>query len=87
MQLEYGEGFFLGAMSLNYAMTLIIWLLPVSLLWLGGILAGWLASVLALAGAVGFPILFYRSSRCWWLGIFLAVLPDKLPANRQEASR
>ncbi len=84
LRLERDEGGFLGAMSLNYGMTICLFLLPV----LGAYLLGWCggrtAAVLAGAGAVGFPILFYRSSRSWWLMNYYLVLPHHLPANQRE---
>jgi uncharacterized protein (DUF983 family) len=84
LRLERDEGSFLGAMSLNYGVTLVCYLLPLLLLYLGGVLSGAVASVLAALGAVGFPILCYRSSRTWWLMNYYLVLPHHLPANRQE---
>jgi hypothetical protein len=71
-------------MSLNYGVTIVLFLLPVLLLYLGGVLSGLVASIFAALGAVGFPILFYRSSRSWWLMNYYLVLPHHLPANRTE---
>ena len=42
------------------------------------------AAVLAGVGAVLFPILFYRSSRSWWLMNYYLVVPHHLPANQRE---
>ena len=39
------------------------------------------AIVLAGVGALGFPILFYRSSRSWWLMNYYLLVPHHLPAN------
>lgn len=86
LRLERDEGGFLGAMSLNYGMTICLFLLPV----LGAYLAGWCsgrtAAVLAGLGAVAFPILFYRSSRSWWLMNYYLVLPQHLPANQRTVA-
>jgi hypothetical protein len=82
LQFERDEGFFLGSMSLNYGVTLFVFLVPVLLLYLAGMLSGVVASVLAGAGAILFPILFYRSSRSWWLMSYYFFLPQHLPANR-----
>lgn len=84
LKFERDEGSFLGAMSLNYGMTLVLYLVPVLLLYLSGILSGLVASLLALVGAVGFPVLFYRSSRSWWLMNYYLVVPHHLPANQRE---
>lgn len=75
------EGFFLGSMSLNYGVTILGFLVPVLLLYLTEILSGRTASILAGVGAIGFPILFYRSSRSWWLMNYYFFLPHHLPAN------
>ena len=75
------EGFFLGSMSLNYGVTLVFFLLPVLLLWYWKVVGDTLAIVLAGVGAVGFPMLFYRSSRSWWLMNYYFFLPHHLPAN------
>jgi uncharacterized protein (DUF983 family) len=84
LKIERDEGFFLGSMSLNYGITLIGFLLPVLLLYLSGIFSGKVSAVLAVAGAIGFPILFYRSSRSWWLMNYYFFLPQHLPANKGE---
>ena len=81
---ERGEGFFLGAMPINYGVTLIFCLTPILLLRFFGFLSGWTAAVLAVLGALGFPVLFYRSSRSWWLMFYYFFLPHELPANSSE---
>ncbi len=87
LELERGEGFFLGSMSINYGVTLAVYHLPVLVLFLTGVLpAGW-AVGLAVAGALVFPVAFYRSSRSWWLAAFYLFLPHELPANRRALAR
>lgn len=83
LKLERDEGSFLGAMSLNYGVTICLFLVPVLLAYLAGWIGGAAASVMAGLGAVGFPILFYRSSRSWWLMNYYLVLPQHLPANQR----
>ncbi len=75
------EGFFLGSMSLNYGVTLVGFLLPVMLLAYYKVISTTTAIVLAGVGALGFPALFYRSSRSWWLMNYYLFLPHHLPAN------
>jgi len=75
------EGFFLGSMSLNYGVTLIGFLVPVLLLWYFKVIGDKLAIALAAFGAIGFPALFYRSSRSWWLMQYYFFFPHHLPAN------
>lgn len=75
------EGFFLGSMSLNYGVTLVCFLLPVLLLAFNKVIGVTTAIVLACAGAILFPALFYRSSRSWWLMNYYFFFPHHLPAN------
>ena len=84
LKIERDEGFFLGSMSLNYGVTIIGFLVPVLILYLVGVLSGVVAAVTAGVGAIGVPILFYRSSRSWWLMSYYFFLPQHLPANRGE---
>jgi len=69
-------------MSLNYGVTLVGFLTPVLLLAYCHVIGVTLAGVLAGAGALLFPVLFYRSSRSWWLMNYYIVFPQHLPANR-----
>jgi uncharacterized protein (DUF983 family) len=84
LPLERDEGGFLGAMSLNYGVTLCGFLVPVLIAYLAGVLSGCTAAWLAGLGAIFFPILFYRSSRSWWLMNYYLVLPGHLPANQRS---
>jgi uncharacterized protein (DUF983 family) len=75
------EGFFLGSLSLNYGVTLVGFLLPVLLLAYYHVIGVTTATVLAIVGAIGVPILLYRPSRSWWLMNYYFFLPQHLPAN------
>jgi uncharacterized protein (DUF983 family) len=81
-KIERDEGFFLGSMSLNYGVTLVGFLTPVMLLAYYKVIGVTMAIVLAGAGSLLFPALFYRSSRSWWLMNYYFFLPQHLPANR-----
>ncbi|HZZ18417.1 MAG TPA: DUF983 domain-containing protein [Opitutaceae bacterium] len=78
---ERDEGFFIGSMSLNYGVTLTLFITPVLILAYKGVVGTTLAIVLAGVGSIGFPILFYRSSRSWWLMQYYLLFPHHLPAN------
>ncbi len=80
--LEKDEGSFLGAMSLNYGVTIIVFLVPDLLFYLGGVFGGLTAAIIAGIGAIAIPVLFYRSSRSWWLMNYYFFLPQHLPANK-----
>jgi uncharacterized protein (DUF983 family) len=84
LKLEKEEGFFLGAMALNYGVTCIGLLSPVALLWYYGVLSGTTAAVLAAGLALGAPVALYRSSRSWQLMLYYYFFPQHLPANRRE---
>ena len=84
--LEKDEGSFLGAMSLNYGVTVILFLVPDLLLYLGGVFSGIAAAIIAGIGALGIPVLLYRSSRSWWLMNYYFFLPQHLPANKGAAA-
>jgi uncharacterized protein (DUF983 family) len=75
------EGFYLGSASLNFGMTIVCYLTPVMLLAYFDVIRVATAFALAGIGAVGFPILFYRSSRSWWLMNYYLFFPLHLPAN------
>ena len=83
LKIEKDEGFFLGAMALNYGVTLIVYLVPVLLLWYFGVLGVTVAIVAALVGSFVVPVLFYRSSRSWQLMLYYSFFPHHLPANRR----
>ena len=80
--IERDEGFFLGSLSLNYGVTLVGFMLPVTLLAVYHVIGTTTAIVLAGVGAIGVPALFYRSSRSWWLMNYYFFLPQHLPANK-----
>ena len=86
LKLEREEGFFLGAMALNYGVTCIVFLAPIALLWYYGVLGNTAAAVVAITAALLVPLLLYRSSRSWQLMLYYFFLPQHLPANRRELS-
>lgn len=82
--LERGDGAFLGSMSINYGVTIGLWLVPALILgWTGAIPGAWAIAMAIFGGAV-FPVLFYRSSRSWWFMLFYFFLPHELPINRRR---
>jgi uncharacterized protein (DUF983 family) len=77
------DGFFLGAMSLNYGVTLVFFLTPIAVLWYKGVLGDWAAGILAIVASLVVPVLLYRSSRSWQIMLYYFFLPQHLPANRR----
>lgn len=84
LRLEKDEGFFLGAMALNYGVTVVVFLVPVVLAWYAGWLSGRVAVGLAIGLSLVMPMLLYRSSRSWQLMLYYFFLPQHLPANRRK---
>ena len=78
------DGFFLGAMSLNYGVTLVGFLTPIGILWYKGVFGDTVAIILALAASVLVPVLLYRASRSWQLMLYYFFLPQHLLANRRK---
>jgi uncharacterized protein (DUF983 family) len=83
LPLERDEGFFLGSMALNYGVIVIGFFVPVALLAIGHVISMTAALTLAAGGAILGPVLFYRSSRSWWLANYYFFLPHHLPANQR----
>jgi len=75
------DGFYLGALVVNYTVTVFGLLLIVALATLRGWLAPRFAIGLSLGIAIIFPWLFYKWSWSFWLASYYGVLPGELPAN------
>ena len=86
MTLERGDGFFLGALSINYGIVAFFYISP--LLICG--FAGWLpleaVITVAFTGALILPLVLYRLSWSLWLMAYYSILSDELHANRPEDS-
>ena len=86
MKIERDEGSYLGSLSLIYGVTVVLYLVPMLLLYLAGVLSGMVASVAAGVGAIVVPILLYRPARSWWLMNYYFFLPHHLPANQRKVA-
>jgi uncharacterized protein (DUF983 family) len=84
LKFEKDEGFFLGAMALNYGVTCFGLLAPVAVLWYFGVLGGRTAAIVAGTLALVAPVVLYRASRSWQLMLYYFFFPQHLPANRRE---
>lgn len=78
LPMEKEDGWSLGAIPLNYAITCVFWILPVSALFLFGIVTLIPALVVAGIGCLVLPVLTYRFSKRLWLGIYYLVLPHEM---------
>lgn len=79
------EGGYLGALSLNYGVTLVCFLTPVLVLAWTGVIGSTLAIILCAIGALVVPVFLYRPSRSWWLMNYYVFLPHLLPANKDAS--
>ena len=84
MQIERGDGYYLGPLSINYAITVFTVVLPSLLLGFFGYITIKHALVVAFTGALLLPVLLYRLSWSCWLMIYYICLAQELPANQTE---
>jgi len=79
------EGAFLGALALNYGVTVFAVVLPIIVVcyWRGQ--SAVVIAALAISAAVLVPILLYRASRSWWLMCDAFFSPEELPYNQAPA--
>ena len=82
LPIESEDGWSLGAIPLNYAITCMFWVLPVGVLLLLDVLNLRYALLLAGLGCLVLPVLLYRFSKCLWLGIYYAMLPSELDLGK-----
>lgn len=87
LELNSGEGFFLGPMVINYGIAVLGFAVPCIALWAAGVFPLAWAFGVAAAGCVILPIVLYRVSWSLWLMIYFWFLPDRLPANRDSKHR
>ena len=80
------EGFFLGAMALNYAAAAFP-LVPVFVLVFMEKLSVPVALAICVAWGLIVPVLFYQMSKSLWMMMVYLVVPQRLPANQSESER
>ena len=82
MEFERGDGFFLGAMTLNYGLAVFGAVAPLLLLGTVGVVSFGVALTLAVLCGLTLPIALYRPTRSWWLMCYFFILPQQLPVNQ-----
>jgi uncharacterized protein (DUF983 family) len=90
LRLEREESGFLGAMTINYAVTAVVWLV-VLIVWLAVDLPDvrvlWL-TIVSIAVAVVVPLLFWPFSKTLWAAVdYLVYRTDPEYASREAADR
>jgi len=81
LDLDRGEGFFLGPWCINYTIVVFGIVLPAIVLANSARLPWNAAFVVAAIGCLLVPALLYRVSWSWWLMLYFYVSPERLPAN------
>lgn len=80
-RLETGEGSFLGPWTLNYTVTVFLFIVPSIVLAVREVIPWSVGIGLAVFGCLGLPFLLYRASWSWWIMLYYYFSPEKLPAN------
>ena len=80
------EGFFLGAMALNYAAAAFP-LVPIFVLVFMEKISVPLALAVCIAWGLIVPVAFYQLSRSLWMMMVYFVIPQRLPANQSAEER
>jgi len=82
LKFDPGGGFWLGPLVINYTVTALLFVSPLLVLGVRGVLPLNLAIGLAIVlGGFGIPLLLYRTSWSWWLMLYFFFFPYRLPAN------
>ena len=84
MKFDRGDGFFLGPFVLNYLVTVVVFILPVILLYNFRAIGRTAMMVAIIFSALVIPALLYRRSWGWWLTGYFFFLPQKLPGNHED---
>lgn len=80
------DGFYSGAMAINYALVCALYLFPIFLIWWAGFLGAATAIIFAFIGAVIMPILTYRYSQCLWLALYHFLISEDIERMDDEES-
>jgi uncharacterized protein (DUF983 family) len=80
------DGFYSGAMAINYALVCGFYLFPLLLIWWAGWLSGLVTIILSFLGSGLIPILTYRYSQSLWLGFYCCVTSEGPDEEKSEDS-
>ncbi len=83
LPLELEDGWSYGAVPLNYTLACVVWVLPVALLALFGVLSVNTAVITALCGVLVVPVLTFRFTKALWVGIYYAAVPGELRVREE----
>jgi uncharacterized protein (DUF983 family) len=85
LRFEREEGFFLGAVVINYTVTGVVLLAPLLVAVFRGQIEVVPAMALGVVWCLVFPVLFYPYSKSLWLLTYYVFFPNHLPANQHRA--
>ena len=81
LRFEREPGFFLGALVINYTVTLVLLLVPMVVLVFQQKADVLTAVVIGFAWSILFPLAFFPTSKSLWLMTYYVFFPRQLPAN------
>ena len=83
---DRGDGFFTGALPINYSLVCVLWIVPLMALWFCDLIPNWACLVLCGLGALIGPILLYRYSQCIWLALYYSLVVDELQSAPESTT-
>jgi len=82
---EHDDGFFLGALVLNYMVAFLFGVVPAAVLVATGVWGAPVAVLYAAAVALFFPVVFYWHAKSLWMAIYYIAVPDDLRSSGRSA--
>lgn len=82
---EHDDGFFLGALALNYLVAFLLGVAPAAVLVATGAWSTRAAVLYAAAVSLLFPIVFYWHAKSLWMAIYYIAVPDDLRSGLRSA--
>lgn len=84
MDFNREDGFYSGAMAINYALVCGLYLFPLLIIWWLGGLSGLTTIVLCFLGTAAMTILGYRYSQCLWLGLYYFLVAEDIDHSERK---
>ena len=72
------DGWSYGSVPLAYGLACMLWVLPMALLFVIGLLSAKAATILALGGVILLPIVTFRFTKSLWVGLYYAILSQEM---------
>ena len=65
-------------MPLAYILACLVWVLPIALLTVFGLISATAGALIGVLGVIVLPIVTYRFTKKLWVGLYYAILPNEL---------